>query len=113
MKKGFTLIELLGVIVILSLLLLVVGLGVTKIVKNSKSDINDAEESVIIKAAEEYVASNMFEIANGACVNKTVRQLQSAGFLGSVKRSTSTVVRICSVLSSDNVHYEYTYTLMG
>ena len=114
MKKGFTLIELLAVIVILSMLLLISRFAITRITKGAKRDIIDAEEKSIIKAAEAYYAANMFELSDGNCMIKTIKNLQDAGLIGEVKHhSLSTQIRICSVLASDNINYKITYQIVG
>jgi len=75
MNKGFTLIELIGVIVILSLLVLLASSGVTKIVKGSKSDINEAEKLAIIRSAEIYRANHIRDFGDDQCLNKTIQDL--------------------------------------
>ena len=99
MNKGFTLIELIGVIVILSLLVLLAGGGVTKIVKGSKKDINEAEKLSIMHAAEIYRAKNIDSFGNNNCLsNITVNNLIESKLYklnDKSKYTTSTPLTIC------------------
>ena len=58
-KKGFTLVELLAVIIILSLLALITSTSITKIVKESRTDLYNNQLLAIQKAAESWGADNL------------------------------------------------------
>ena len=59
-KKGFTLVELLAVIIILSLLALLASTSVSKIVKDSKSDLYDTQINLIKSAYKRNKKINKF-----------------------------------------------------
>ena len=115
MKKGFTLVELLAVIVILSLLALIVGVGVTKITKKAKKDLTQAQELAILDAAEVWTASNIEDIPSQGCVAVSINELVEAGAIGELKMDSFddidkdlTVVKICASKSlDDTILYNY------
>ena len=77
MKKGFTLIELLAVIIILSLLVTIIGVSVTKVLKKSKEDLyNNVQLESIKKSAEMWGAYNMGKLPSSGCVYITLSTLQ-------------------------------------
>ena len=57
-NKGFTLAEVLGVIVLLSLLAAISFSGITNRLNNSKQEISEAQETLILNSAELYVNEN-------------------------------------------------------
>ena len=98
MKKGFTLVELLAVIAILSLIALVVGIGVTKIVKKSKSDLSETQKQLVLDAAEIWATQELVksqsQIPNTGCINVDISTLRSAKLINF--SSTDYHVSICS-----------------
>ena len=87
MKKGFTLVELLAVIVILSLLIIITGLGVSKLLKSTKNELNDVERAAIISAAEIWSADNLDEIEKYDCTYIQVQDLIGQGILSGELKS--------------------------
>lgn len=83
--KGFTLIELLGVIVLLGVLALIAVPAIDKSLNSSKDNLEDTQESQIIKGAKDYYAEHLSELpqAEGASASKTitVKKLQEQGYL--------------------------------
>ena len=109
MKKGFTLIELLAVIVILSLVALIVGTGVTNIIKKSKKDLSDIEENsaqrkLIIDAAKIWatneLAKNNNTIPDEGCINLEISTLKNAKLINF--DTTDYYVKVCSTLNEDD-----------
>ena len=83
-KKGFTLVELLAVIVILSLLALLTGTAITKMVKDSKEELSSTQMSLIKSAAETWGAENLDKLPSaGECKFITLADLQSYGLIDS------------------------------
>ena len=83
-KKGFTLVELLAVIVILSLLALLTGTAITKMVKDSKEELSDAQKNLIKAAAETWGAENLDKLPSAnECKYITLQDLQRYGIIDS------------------------------
>lgn len=81
-KKGFTLVELLAVIIILSLLALLASTSVSKIVKDSKSDLYDTQIELIKSAAEAWGADNLYDLPDaGTCKTLTLKDLKQYGLI--------------------------------
>ena len=81
-KKGFTLVELLAVIIILSLLALLASTSVSKIVKDSKSDLYDTQIKLIQSAAEAWGADNLYDLPDaGTCKYLTLQDLKQYGLI--------------------------------
>ncbi len=81
-KKGFTLVELLAVIVILALLALVANSSVTNVVRNSKSDLYNAQLELIESAAKTWGAENLDKLPeDGKCSYITLKNLKKYGLL--------------------------------
>lgn len=57
-EDGFTLVELLGVIVILGIILAIAIPAIGNIVDNARKDTNDAQEELVIDAAQMYFLEN-------------------------------------------------------
>lgn len=57
-EDGFTLVELLGVIVILGIILAIAIPSIGNIVDNARKDTNDAQEELVIDAAQMYFLEN-------------------------------------------------------
>ena len=101
-NKGFTLIELIAVIVLLSLIGLIVGVGVTKTVKKSKSDLNSIQEKLILDAGEIWASNNMDQISDNDCTYVSISELIEEGLFNdnsllpdSINRDAY-YVKICS-----------------
>lgn len=83
-NKGFTLIELLAVIIILSLLAVLANTSVTKVVKDSKTDLYNIQLENIKLAAESWGSENLYKLPNeGECKILTVGNLKNYGLLES------------------------------
>ena len=82
-KRGFTLVELLAIIVILSLLTLIGSTTVTKLVKNSKEKLYDAQIELIKVAAESWGSNNLdkLPVETGECKYITLKNLKTYGIL--------------------------------
>jgi len=117
-NKGFTLIELLAVIIILSLLAVLANTSVTKIVKDSKTDLYDIQIENIKLAAESWGSENLYKLpTSGECKILTVGNLKNYGLLDSKlkdPRNNSDIddnlkIKISSNLSdygTDIINYE-------
>lgn len=83
-KKGFTLVELLAVIIILTLLALLTSTAVTKLVKDSKEKLSNAQLRLIESAAEAWGADNLAKLPEtGSCGYLTLQDLKEYGFIDS------------------------------
>ena len=81
-RKGFTLVELLAVIIILSLLALITGVAVTKIVKDSKEEISDIQKALILSAAKTWGADNINKLPDtGNCIYIRLQDIQNGGYI--------------------------------
>ena len=81
-KKGFTLVELLAAIIILALLGFIASSSVTQVVKNSKSDLYNAQLESIKLAAEAWGKENIDKIPNEEnCKYLTLEVLKEYGLL--------------------------------
>lgn len=81
-RKGFTLIELLSVIIILALLTLFVGTGVTRLVKKSKEDIYNTQLASIESAAMAWGIDNPNMLPSiGECKYIKIGLLKEYGLL--------------------------------
>ena len=85
-KKGFTLVELLAVIVILALIGLLTSTSITKLVKDSKNDLNENQILAIKSAAQIWGADNINKLPDsGECIYLTLKILKDNGLLDNVK----------------------------
>lgn len=83
-KKGFTLVELLAVIIILSILSLLIGISVTKLVSDSKKELSDVQMQLIQSAADAWSADNLSKLPdNGKCIYITLQDLKDYGLIAS------------------------------
>lgn len=83
-NKGFTLVELLTVIIILSLLALLVGTSVTKLVRESKRELSDVQIKLIKSAAQAWSADNLDKLPdNDECIYITLQNLKDYGLISS------------------------------
>lgn len=81
-KKGFTLVELLAVIIILSLLALIASTSVTKVVRDSKTDLYNTQIELIKAAAEAWGADNLYKLPEAnTCKFMTLYDLKSYGLI--------------------------------
>ena len=110
MKRGFTLIELLGVIIILSLLVTISGVAVTKMVKKSKTDLTDTQKVLIKQAAMLWSEDNYSEVidATGSCVTKNLDDLSAYINNPSELHVSNISVRICADLTGEAINFNYT-----
>ena len=113
MKKGFTLIELLGVIVILSFLIVIVGFGVTKFIKDSKKDLNSTQRIAILEAAKIWSVDNLNSLPSSGCDYVQVQTFIDEGIISNVKDlNTDTVingyyVKVCKIDNNGVDDYSY------
>lgn len=88
-KRAFTLIELLASLVIVSLILTITITSITKVVKDSKKDISEAQIELIKKGAENYISSNISNIPVITSGSKTyyitLSELIESGIIDRVK----------------------------
>ena len=90
-NKGFTLIELLAVILILSLLALLANTSVTKVVRDSKTDLYDSQMQIIKLAAESWGSENIDKLPdNGQCKYITLGDLKNYGLLDTSVKNPKT-----------------------
>ena len=83
-NKGFTLVELIAVITILALLAVLVSTSVTKVVRDSKSDLYDTQIELIKSAAEAWGADNLNKLPeDGTCKYLTLETLKEYGLIES------------------------------
>ena len=118
MKKGFTLVELLAVIIILSLLGLVCIVGVTTLIKKTKTDINSTQMKSIEIAAREWATENIDILpSSGECIYITLDNLKNYGLLDDNIVNAVTDEKISDELkitiegttnSFNNIEYNYT-----
>ena len=84
MKRGFTLVELLAVITILSLVGLIASISVASMIKNSKSDLSEAQIKSIKIAAESWASDNVKNLpTKNNCSFITLKDLKEEGLLDS------------------------------
>ena len=122
MRRGFTLIEMIGVVIILSMLMLISGVAITRIVKKSKTELSDAQKNNIKMAAQLWAEDNLDTILsttgcnlttlNGCCVQKTVNDLGDYLSISNITETTNistslSYVEICATKSSGNVNLTY------
>ena len=114
-KKGFTLIELLAVVVILGILVTIVGVTVTKSIKDSKEKLYQTQKSSIISSTEMWVADNIERISSG-CIYITLKDLQDGGYAdlniknpktGTSFTPTATYITITATTVSGNISFTY------
>lgn len=113
--KGFTLIELLAVIIIISLLVTVSSIGITKILKKSKINLSELQKKSIIEAAKILVSDNIdkFQI-DDECKYISLNYIIAYGIIDkSITRSISNqnyFVKVCldssSVYNEDKLTYK-------
>ncbi|MBQ7140397.1 MAG: leucine-rich repeat protein [Bacilli bacterium] len=107
-KKGFTLIELLAVIGILGVIITIAGVSVSKLMQNSKKDINKIQEKAILSAAKAYTADNLSSCKSGCVVSTDT--LISSGYLDN---SESISGQIVVTKDGNKFNYEYTSTVIS
>lgn len=114
--KGFTLIELLAVIIIISLLALLTGTAVTKLVKDSKKDLSGVQIELIKSASETWGSDNLDLLPEeGSCAYLTLRNLKNSGLIGdsvidpedTTEFSDDMKIKIFAVSKGLGVSYEY------
>lgn len=81
MKKGFTLVELLAVISLLGLLSLIIVPVVDKIIKENKENLYQDQVKNIEDGARNWAANNIFDLPENGYINKSICELEKAGFL--------------------------------
>ena len=119
-NKGFTLIELLAVIVILSILALIIGISITKSIKDSKEQTYQTQINSIKSSAEMWVADNIGNI-NAGCIYITLKRLQDDGYADlNIKNPknnnesfspTTTYIKINVTSVSGNLSFAYDVSL--
>ena len=117
MKKGFTLVELLAVIVILSLITLIAGVGITRITKRAKSDLSDAEKLAIIHAAEAWSAENidLLPTSDNSCIQVALNDLKTSKLLNDISKNVydkNAFVKICYSSKEGASFSNYTYEIV-
>ena len=101
-KQGFTLIEVLAVIVILSLLTLIIGKGVTKTVSYTKVKLSSIQEKLLLDAGEIWVSDNLNQIIDNSCTFVSIKELNDLGIIDSLEQFDDNIdienyyVKICS-----------------
>ena len=110
-KKGFTLVELLAVIIILALLAVIASTSVTKVVDDSKNDLETAQIKLIKDAAKTWGAENISDLPEGnSCIYLTLKDLKTYGLIDSdiknpkteKKLSNDLKIKITSKISNYN-----------
>ena len=90
-NKGFTLVELLAVIIIISLLALLANTSVTKVVRDSKSELYASQIQMIKLAAESWGSENIDKLPDsGQCKYLTLGDLKNYGLLDSSVKNPKT-----------------------
>ena len=108
MKKGFTIVELLAVIIILSLLITITGVSVSKIVKNSRQKLTSAQESEIINAAKAYISNNMgIDIGEDECGYISLSKLKQNGLIESIEKYKDKYIKVTVDNTKLIINYEY------
>ena len=114
-NKAFTLIELLAVIIIISILVTLSSLGVTKIMKRSKEQLNNYQKKSIIDAAKIVVGDNIDTVdLDDDCKYISLEYLINYGILDEsitdVINNQNYYVKVCldnsSVYNEDKLTYE-------
>ena len=121
MKKGFTLVEMLGVIIILSLLMLISGVAITGIVKNSKEKLSETQINNIKMAAQLWAESNMEEMLDMGCVIMSVEELENNNLIDNIDRDNNPkiddyVAKTCienSKITTEIIDYSKYYSCFG
>ena len=82
-NKGFTLAELLGVIVIISIILLLVMIPITKNLQKGTSTIHDAQIKLIEMGTENWISDNLASLPqkNGESITLSTGTLKQEGYL--------------------------------
>lgn len=76
MKKGFTLVEMLGVILILSILVVVGNIAISKIIDDSKIELTEVQKKLIIEAAKSLANDNVLYLpSDNKCKYITLEEL--------------------------------------
>ena len=107
-KCGFTLVELLGVIILLALIVLIAFPSIINVVKKSDNSISEANQALILQAAEQQVDENKNIYTDGTYCIK-VEQLIDDGFLIegiSESNGTNLNEQYVKVIVDDS-HYQY------
>ena len=82
MKRGFTLVELLAVIVIISILTVLTVTVVSNLVKSGKEELNDNQQTLILKAAELWGTDNIAILPDkDECFYITLNDLINEGYI--------------------------------
>ena len=111
MKKGFTIIELLAVIMIISILVTLTGISISRIVKKSKITLTDIQKSEIINAAKSYIANSMnINIDAEECKYVTLTKLKEKGYIEKINNVDEIYIKI--ELDSDKVLIDYKYEIV-
>ncbi len=66
MKNAFTLVELLGVIVILGIIAVLITPVISGTISENRTELSDAQKTLFVDAAKEYVAANAFSMQKKA-----------------------------------------------
>ena len=107
MKKGFTIVELLAVIIIISILITITGISISKVVRNSKERLNEVQVNEIISATKAYISSHMgITLDTNECGYITLNKLKQEGLIEDIKNYKNKYVKV-TVDSKAIIDYNY------
>lgn len=112
-NRGFTLVELLGVIILLALIVLIAFPSIISVVKRSDDSISEANQALILHAAEQQVDENKNNYENNHIYCIRIQDLIDNGFLiEGISESDGTKLNDRYVkVTIDN--FEYQYEIIG
>lgn len=109
-KNGFTLAELLGVIVILAAIALVAFPPIINQIKKSRGDLDNALNTVILTASEQYLEENNKSLSGIYCIKLNV--LVNDGKLSDpITDSNGSIVPLNSIFYIDYNSNNYFYSV--